>query len=39
MNPNEVMSAKLLAMDSELVRGSVLKSFLAQRFHVTGRIA
>ena len=38
MNPNEVKSARLLAIYSELVGGSVLrKSELAQRFHVTER--
>lgn len=40
MNPNEVKSARLLAIYSELVGGSILtKSELAQRFHVTERTA
>lgn len=38
MNPNEVKSARLLAIYSELVNGAVLqKSELAQRFHITER--
>ena len=38
MKQNEVKSARLLAIYSELVNGAVLqKSELAQRFHVTQR--
>lgn len=38
MNPNEVKSARLLTIYSELVNGAVLqKSELAQRFHITER--
>ena len=38
MNPNEVKSARLLTIYSELVNGAVLqKSELAQRFHIAER--